>query len=370
MKNRLANKRKNERGSILATSAIGMLSIVLAVGLGVDISRFYMVKTELQNAADAAALAAVSELNGSDDGIDRAILAATKTVKNNYDFNKTGVDIATVEFSAQLNSGYVPVSGAYGQSANIKFVRVKTAQSPVGISFAAVVLGPTKNISAEATAGYSVPLNEICNWLPISVIDYGTPITEGNTYTFRADSGSGPSPGNYQILAVAGEGGKDVRIGLGEGVHICAAPGATYAVDSKPGMTAGAVRQGLNTRFDEYQTSQVNPLDMPPDQNIAENLIYDDYKNNTGAFKAPSNKGFWNRRVVYIPIIKLAEYDQGRNVVKFDRFGEFFLQSKVGSGSGGELKAEYIKDATLGVGSYNPSGGPGDENLATPVLYK
>jgi len=55
---RLAQKRnrKGERGSILATSAIGMLSILLAVGLGVDISRFYLAKTELQNAADAAAL--------------------------------------------------------------------------------------------------------------------------------------------------------------------------------------------------------------------------------------------------------------------------------------------------------------------------
>ena len=42
-------KNKRERGSVLATSAIGMLSILLAVGLGVDISRFYLVKTELQN---------------------------------------------------------------------------------------------------------------------------------------------------------------------------------------------------------------------------------------------------------------------------------------------------------------------------------
>jgi len=48
MKNRATEKavtRKRERGSILATSAIGMLSILLAVGLGVDISRFYLAKT-------------------------------------------------------------------------------------------------------------------------------------------------------------------------------------------------------------------------------------------------------------------------------------------------------------------------------------
>jgi len=48
---------RKQRGSILVMSAIGMLSMLLAVGMGVDISRFYLAKTELQNAADAAALA-------------------------------------------------------------------------------------------------------------------------------------------------------------------------------------------------------------------------------------------------------------------------------------------------------------------------
>jgi hypothetical protein len=33
--------RRGERGSALALSAIAMLSILLAAGLGVDISRFY-----------------------------------------------------------------------------------------------------------------------------------------------------------------------------------------------------------------------------------------------------------------------------------------------------------------------------------------
>jgi uncharacterized membrane protein len=47
---------KGERGSVLTLSAIAMLGVLLAVGLGVDISHFYLAKTELQNAADAAPL--------------------------------------------------------------------------------------------------------------------------------------------------------------------------------------------------------------------------------------------------------------------------------------------------------------------------
>lgn len=365
-----AGNNKRERGSILATSAIGMLSILLAVGLGVDISRFYLTKTELQNAADAAALAAVSALNTSPLGITKAVDRAVASM-NSYEFNKTSITFprSNVLFAVNLDGPYMEEGSAQGQAAKIRFVQVTTPDSPVGISFAAPVLGNNKNLSATATAGLSVPLNLFCNFLPVSVIDYGTPLSPGNTYTFRAGSGGMVSPGNYQILAVAGDGGKDVRIGLAAGVDRCAAPGAVYEVDTKTGVTAGAVRQGLNTRFDEYQTSQVNPADMPPDTNIKENINYDDYKRGT-PLQAPKNKGVDGRRVVIIPIVKQDQYDQGHNTVKFDRFGTFFLQNKVGSGSGGDLVAEYIDDIVIGQGGFDPNGAPVNGLMAVPVLYK
>jgi hypothetical protein len=69
--------------------------------------------------------------------------------------------------------------------------------------------------------------------------------------------------------------------------------------------------------------------------------------------------------------VKLSEYDQGRNTVKFNRFGLFFLQTKVGGGNGGELVAEYIRDTVVvGKGKYDATAGPVNELLATPVLYK
>jgi Flp pilus assembly protein TadG len=365
------DRRTRERGSILATSAIGMLSILLAVGLGVDISRFYLVKTELQNGADAAALAAVSVLNGSQKGIDKAVEEVTDKTKNNYDFNKTGITITNIEFSASLETGYMPATAAKASSAtarSIRFVRVTTEPSAVAVSFAAMVLGNSKNLTATATAGYSVPLCDICNFLPVTVIDYGTPITAGETYTFRAQSGTLISPGNYQILALAGAGGNDARVGLGAGVDACAGPGATYQVDTKTGVTAGAVRQGVNTRFDEYTSAGVNPVDMPPDLNIQENIDYDTYKNGTSV-KPPSHTGFPNRRVVYIPIVKAEEFDQGKNEVTFDRIGQFFLQTKVGGSGNGDLRVEYIEDITVGIGTYS-AGCAVNPLLTTPVLYK
>src|SRR6476619_1531515 len=143
--NKQAGNKKRERGSILATSAIGMLSLLLAVGLGVDISRFYLAKTELQNAADAAALAAVSALNTSPLGITKAVDRAVASM-NSYDFNKTGVTFprSNVLFAKNLDGPYVNEGSAQGQAASIRFVQVTTPASAVGVSFAVSVLGNSK----------------------------------------------------------------------------------------------------------------------------------------------------------------------------------------------------------------------------------
>ena len=77
------------------------------------------------------------------------------------------------------------------------------------------------------------------------------------------------------------------------------------------------------------------------------------------------------RRVVIIPIVKQNEYDPGRGVVKFNRFGLFFLQNKVGGGSGGDLVAEYIDKATVvGRGRVGTGAAAANGFLAMPVLYR
>lgn len=363
-----AGSRQRERGSILATSAIGMLSVLLAVGLGIDISRFYLSKAELQNAADAAALAGVSGLNGAGPGITEAANRAVKAM-NNYNFNKTGVTFSrsNVEFAVNLDGPYVSEGSATASPGNIRFVKVTTPASPVGVSFAAVVLGNTKNLSATAVAGYSVPVNVICPWLPAFVLDDpANPIAPGGTYTFRLAPGDHVSPGNYQLLAPIHSGGSGDREGMANGVNWCVSVGTE--IETKPGVTSGAIRQGINTRFDIYNAG-MDPAVSPPDTNIAENITYDDYTNNR-VVKRPSNPGIRDRRIVFIPIADTPP-GGGRDTVVVTRFGVFFLQNSVGGGSGGELKAEYITDtAFAGNSYYDPGAGAVNDNMAVPVLYK
>lgn len=375
-------KRKGERGSVLAVSAVGMLAFLLATGLAVDISHFYLVKTELQNAADAAALAGASALNGDDSGIRRAADYAIQEL-NKYEFNKQKITIprANVTFSRNLNGTYVSETAAKSDARNIRFVRVVLPPSAVSTTFAAPVLGPSRNISAEATAGMSVPLNRFCDYIPVTAIDANNVyFVPGQTYTIRRPPGGAVSPGNYQILAIDAPGGSDDRYGLGKGVRNCVTAG-NY-VQTKPGVTSGAVRQGVNTRFGDYGAG-LDPAEYPPDENVQENITYQQYLDAqgardeghspaTGTFQPPSRgTGVRNRRVVIVPIVREREFNEGRDYVKIDRFAAFFLRSKVNGGNGGDIQVEYVELRTvLGRGGYDPNGGPPSPELSIPVLYK
>lgn len=391
MKRHELNRNKNEeRGSVLVLSAAAMLAVLLAVGLGVDISHFYLAKTELQNAADAAALAAASSIDSKKGGIIEGAWRATQ-VTNKYEFNKDNVQFTSddaILWSANIDGPFLKTNAASASdeiAKTIRFVKVTTEQSPVSISFASVVLGNNKNMSATATAGLSVPINSFCGFIPLAVlIDNDTSLLKpGDEYTIRSSAGSGPSAGDYQILSVLGPGGVDVGMGIGSGVDACAQPGQTYTVDCKPGLTAGKVRTGLNSRFDDYGGSQLDPLLQPPDANIKEGITFGQYDSQLGCGKpnhpdcnstyytSPSHTGVDSRRVVLIPLVKISEFDPGRCEVKFFRFGAFFLKTKPDNGSGGEMKAEYIQDRlAIGKGTYDPNGGVGDPLLAVPVLYR
>jgi Flp pilus assembly protein TadG len=358
---------KREQGSILAISSVAMLVVLLAVGMGVDISRFYTSKAELQNAADASALAGVSGLNGGAPGITEAANRAVAAM-NSYNFNNDEVSFPrdNVQFAVNLDGPYMSEGAAAATPKNIRFVQVTTPQSPVGVSFTAFVLGSSKNMTATATAGFSVPLNVICPWLPAFVLDFSdNPIQPGQTYTFRLAPGDHISPGNYQLLAPIQSGGSGDREGMANGVNWCISVGTE--IETKPGVTTGAIRQGINSRFDNFGGG-LDPLTSPPDDNIAEDITYQQYRDRTVVKPPPSHTGVAGRRIVFIPIAT-APPGEGRDTVTVTRFGVFFLQTSVSGNT--ELKAEYITDtAFAGNSSFDPNAGPANSNLAVPVLYK
>lgn len=379
----VAVRRRGERGSVLAVSALGMLAFLLATGLCVDIGHFYLVKGELQNAADAAAIAAASSLNSDDGGITAATDVAVQSF-NNYEFNHKQATITRtdVRFAVNLSDfdagADVSETDAKPMASRIRFVKVTVPAKTLHVFFASMVIGSSHDIGADAVAGMSVAPNYFEHILPVTVItsNDGNDILPGNTYTIRRAPGTAVSPGNYQVLAIDDPGASDDRTGLANGVQ--ADVGIGDQVSTKPGVNSGAVQQGINSRFGDY-TGNLDPSLYPPDMNVKEGITYQQYldsqqasQQTTSNFQSP-NQGtpVWGRRVVLIPIIKQSEFDNGRDTVQIFRIGAFFLTSKVGGGNGGDIQVEYIGLRTVvGAGGYDPERGPGMTELSVPVLYR
>lgn len=430
---RRANRRRGERGSVLAYTTVSMLFLFFAAGLGVDISHLYLVKSELQNAADAAALAGASALTLPDaEKITEAVNRAVGVMnENKYNFNNKRFvedgDLSVlrpqVEFAVNLDGPYVSEATAESNPTNYRFVRVITPAAPVNVYFAAPLLGSQRNLTATAVSGLSVPGNVNFCPAPLSAIqcpndpsdpDYATCQLEfagecptpgiqadgcdpnknfckGCTYTIRAEPAGGPAPGNYQILDCAGSGASAVRQALAGTVNCGAcgqiSPGDEVEIPTQPGVEAGPVRQGLNTRFDVYSGGGVNATDHPPDPNIYEGvrtgngnnqtatgLPWADYKAATPGsanHQAPSNLSQPNRRILILPIIDIGEYTDGngRQVVRVGSLGGFFMQKKVGGGNDGHIKAEYIGDEVIDAIGFDPND-INTTNVVTAVLYR
>lgn len=101
---------KNRQGGAVAVM-VGF-SIVLLVGflaMVIDLGHLYVAKTELQNAADAAALAGARELNGSKLGVQNAITAAVAVArKNNFDLQNKPVGTQATEGGLVISVGSCP----------------------------------------------------------------------------------------------------------------------------------------------------------------------------------------------------------------------------------------------------------------------
>src|SRR5688572_13675550 len=173
-------RRKNERGGVVAYTVMSALFLFLAVGLGVDLSHLYSVKTELQNAADAAALAGASALLlPKEDRIATATNRAVDTLnKNKYNFNNELFEDQMpkadqrdlVKFAVNLDGPYFSEDDAVDMD-NIRFVRVQTPTVPVNVFFSIPILGLTRTMTTTATAGLSKELNVFCNFVPIAVVE-------------------------------------------------------------------------------------------------------------------------------------------------------------------------------------------------------
>jgi Flp pilus assembly protein TadG len=387
-------QRSDERGSIIMMTAVFMLLLFLMLGLCIDVSRIYVVRTELQNAADAAALAAARELNGGTGGIDDAVNQATNVIANTKGLSaKTTVSISSVTFAVDLDDDpYLNVTDAKADAANIRFVKVTTATASTNILFGGRALGASHTESREAVAGKSVDLAGLCDFFPASVgmndqnttdtDEHGNPVFTypapgaGLTLKFAQGSGTEAVINNMdyivlEVPCITGNGEVETARLAGGEPCACNQLGGNIAMtpSSNFGNGGRAAGDGMNTRFGVYANGYggwLTSSNYPSDTNVSETITYDQYVN-----KNPTQGN--DRRVVIAPIIAPGTYPANTNG-QILGWGKFFLKTKMSTPNGncadnppcGYMDVEFVGEANVNATGPVACGA----GLTTPVLYR
>ncbi len=371
--------RNSERGSVIVMAAISMTILLLMVGLCIDISRIYLTRAELQNAADAAALTAARELNGGSNGVASAVAKANAIVNTQGLKTKSSVTVQSVEFAANLDDDpYMNAATAetIANAPTVRFVRVTTQTTTTNILFGLKALGATHVESRRAVAGASVEVSGVCDFFPAAVALTNDP-NPGDLMTLRFAQGTGNSATlvdrDFIILEVPninGNGTVETAV-LAAGLRtFCKNLGDNIKMtpSSNPNNGPRNSGDGMNTRFGVYANgygNQLQPGPFPSDTNVLENIPHSQYLNGSPAGN--------ERRELVMPIIRPGTYPAyTTNIIDW---GVFFLRAKVPTPNGncsatpgcGSMPVEYVRKAEIGSAFGEPACGSG---LTTSVLYR
>ena len=101
-------KPRGRRGAAIALLAVGMATLLVMAALAIDLGRLYLIRGELQNAADAAALAGAIELSaGTADTLDARRTVATRSAIHAGALNKVDCGKELAEQDMQVTVGFM-----------------------------------------------------------------------------------------------------------------------------------------------------------------------------------------------------------------------------------------------------------------------
>lgn len=214
--------RRNDSGAIAPLYALALFALVGAAGIGFDYARIAAMDTELQNAADQAALAAATQLT-REAGAKASAADAAEEFFASRGYNKTNfandgdsdgkaVKIVTVEFyatranaEAETNAFSESDTDAGEGDEDANFVRVVVEQRTANYALTPVVGALSGPIDAAATAGMGssickVPPIMICSPDPSQPFDAedkeGMGIVATGHNTGNGNGGNGGNPGS------------------------------------------------------------------------------------------------------------------------------------------------------------------------------
>jgi hypothetical protein len=282
--------RTDERGAVLVYVTLLILAIVALLSVSIDGARLMYLNSNLQEIADAAALASAKELDGRADAITRANTAAVNFLDNHPEWSD--IDVAGAQIVAAGDDKPVFFSALdpdvpTSDPRRASFVRVTTVVRGVNLTFGKSLMA-ANSVATRAQATARSVFSEcasiqsfLCNpWeseqspsVAGGALNWVNKVTPGQMFVLAG--GSGGAEGNWGLIDPPG--------GSGHNPHDQAAFWAEIGKDNcslaeaddiinyvDPGNNASAARPGMNVRFD----NPVNGLN-----NTSAPVVIDGYRN-------------------------------------------------------------------------------------------
>ena len=276
---------RHQRGAVTIMFGLMLAVLIGFAGLAIDLGRFFVIKSELQNAMDACALAAASQLRPgyntaadlsrsvaygrvfSNGGVVRTGWTALNAdaIKNKANFSSAPVDVQSehITFSAILNGNYHAEGAA--SVTDDKYAKCEFPLEGVDVYFMQVLnllalsppIASTQTIRAMAVA---TGRGQICNVIPVGICPRSE-IQVGDWLELGDGSGD-PARGWFRWVKFDGESGSNVVRDHLLNAGSCKIP-TTLVVDQTGNMDSA--QKAWNTRFGVYQSS-FDISTAPPDK--------------------------------------------------------------------------------------------------------
>ena len=326
MRMQLPARPSGQRGVVIVYLALFLVVLLGFLALGLDVSKLMVTRTQLQNAADAAALAGASAVD-LDLGVvipDTAVVRAQLLASRHLAFREVSEPVTLLAED---------VSFPTPQSVKVTVRRSAATGGPVVMAIAGLLGVPTLEMSATATAK-AEPTAQPCEGLvPMAPVE---PPNSGwfdpdcsKTYDLKIGAGEGMQ-GNYELLdyppcdegPCAGlGGGAAIRCIAEHGYGCCLDEGQEFAL-TEPGNKVGPFRQGMQDRFDA-------------DTDRRNGICYNEYVGN-------------GKRIIPLPVIESFDVN-GKKYVRILKFSAFFIKDRPdGSGT---LTGQFVMDVIPGSAS-------------------
>ncbi|HEY0588137.1 MAG TPA: pilus assembly protein TadG-related protein [Pseudoduganella sp.] len=293
--------RQRQRGSILMLTAFVLPLAVGVCGLALELSMAFQRQSQLQQIADALALSAAQQLDGTAAGISAAASSADAVLSNRRVRGVAGrimLNTAVLSFAAAPSGPWLDFGAAQAAPGGLRYARADMAGQGEAFTVLPVAFGrllggsDATTVGARAEAGPNglrvLPL-AVCapSSTPVATRYNGAGLDERIDYGFRFGVA-------YNLLALnpaAGAGsGEYFLVDPASPPGSAALPASTYDSQVAPFMCVGKLAypalagalhlrragsfglwQQLNSRFGVYGGSDAcDPYTAPPDSNVRE----------------------------------------------------------------------------------------------------